>query len=275
MPNMLIKDLRAIAGGLPEDVKEWPDIPCPTCGRGSLSSVTGTFVMEESETSKRWQAEQWDHWEPDWIHGGFHCVLRCGKSTCDLVRVTGEMRLVAEQDERGHWDGQSWVHEFRPLFFHPALPLLQTHEAAPEVVLQRVSAASAVLWADPSSAANRLRSAVEALMDDQGIPRKGSGRRGPFDLTLHKRIENLASAKPAYSDAAEMILAVKWIGNVGSHEDALKVSNVLDGAEILDFVLTEIYDKSRDSIKRLAAEITARKGAPAARYIPGTNLLNL
>jgi hypothetical protein len=229
--------------------------------------------MEESETSKRWQSEQWDEWEPDWIHGGFHSVLRCGKRTCDLVRVVGKMVLVA--DERGGWDGQSWVHEFSPLFFHPALPLLQSHEAAPEAVLQRVAAASTVLWADPSSAANRLRSAVEALMDDQGIPRKGSGKKGPFDLTLHKRIENLATAKPAYADAAQMILAVKWIGNVGSHEDALKSSNVLDGAEILDFALTEIYDKSRDAIKQLAAEITARKGAPAAKYIPGTSFFDL
>ncbi|MGX4731433.1 DUF4145 domain-containing protein [Kitasatospora griseola] len=275
MPNLLISDLRAIANGLPEKVEEWPSIPCPTCRRGSLAPVSGTFVTEESETSKRWQSEQWDEWQPDWIHGGFHSVLRCGKITCDLVRVVGEMRLGPDFDDCRIWNGQSWAHEFKPKFFYPPLPLLQSHEAVPQAVLQRVAAASAVLWSDPSSAANRLRSAVEALMDDQGSVRKGLGKNGPFNLSLHARIENLAIAKPAFSDAAKMILAVKWMGNVGSHEDALRVSNVLDGVEILDFALSEIYDRSRDVVMQLAAEITARKGAPGHQIRPGTRLIDL
>nr|WSX50603.1 DUF4145 domain-containing protein [Streptomyces sp. NBC_00974] len=266
MPNLIIKDLRLIANGLPEDLEEWPSIPCPTCGRGNLIPVGDAFVREESATSKRWRSESWDDWEPDWEHGGFHGILRCGKSTCDSVRVVGDMRVVAEHGESGTWDGYSYVVEFLPKFFHPALPLLPSHEAAPQEVLGRVVAASAVIWIDPSSAANRLRSAVEALMDDQGIPRKGPGRRGPVDFTLHQRIEKLGAAKPAYSDAAEMILAVKWIGNVGSHEDALKISDVLNGAEILDAVLTEMYDTSRDAINKLAAEITARKGMPLSNW---------
>ncbi|MFD7030227.1 DUF4145 domain-containing protein [Streptomyces sp. NPDC059917] len=266
MSNLIIADLRAIARGLPEEIGEWPSIPCPTCWRGNLTPDGDTFAREESETSKRWRSESWDDWEPDWEHGGFHGILRCGKTSCDAVRVVGEMRVVADHDEDGMWDGNSWEVEFNPKFFYPALPLLQIHQGVPQEVLGRVSAASAVLWADPSSAANRLRSAVEALMDDQGIVRKGFGRKGAFDYKLHQRIERLATAKPAYSDASKMILAVKWVGNVGSHEDALKITDILDGVAILDAALTEIYDTSKEDLKKLAAEITARKGVPISRY---------
>ncbi|MFF9070541.1 DUF4145 domain-containing protein [Streptomyces sp. NPDC014891] len=269
MPNLLIKDLRAIALGFSGGLHEWPSIPCPTCGRSGLTPVADTFVEEEAERSKRWQVEYSGEWEPDWFYGGFHCVLRCSKGGCDLVRVVGKAGMDHLLDDQGRWYG-GWINLLTPSFFHPALPLVQRREGIPRSVQDRIDAASAVLWVDPSSAANRLRSAVEALMDDQGIPRRWSSDKGPYDVNLHRRIENFKAAKTAYSDAADAILAVKWIGNVGSHEDALKISDVLDGAEILDFALEEIYG-TRDVVKKLAAEITARKGVPVGLIFSPVN----
>lgn len=261
MPNMLIKDLRAIAEGFPDEPARWPHIPCPGCRRGGLRPVEGSLVVEESERSQHVQGSD-ENWEPEWLYGAFHCVLRCGNSACpcDLIRVVEEMDLdMLEED--GHWTGGYWK-RLTPRFFHPALPLIENDERCPEQVLDRVAAASRVLWVDPSSAANRLRSAAEALMDDQGIPRKSPSGK---DLTLHSRIEKFKIVKPFHSDAADALLAVKWIGNVGSHDDSLKISNVLAGVQMLDFALTEIYETSRELLKNMAAEITARKGAPTRR----------
>ena len=103
-------------------------------------------------------------------------------------------------------------------------------------------------------------------MDDQGILRKTVGGGKIRDVSLHNRIENFRSAKPQYADAAGLLLAVKWIGNVGSHDDRLQISDVLDGIEILDYTLALVYDDTADEIKKKAAEITARKGIPARRY---------
>ncbi|WP_195911354.1 DUF4145 domain-containing protein [Streptomyces kaniharaensis] len=123
--------------------------------------------------------------------------------------------------------------------------------------------ASAVLWADPSSAANRLRSAAEALMDDQGIMRKGLDRKGKTtDLNLHSRIELFQKAKPNLKEVGDLLLAVKFIGNVGSHESILDMHSVLDGVEIFDQALTLLYDNSSRAILDKAAMITARKGKP-------------
>ncbi|MGW7106496.1 DUF4145 domain-containing protein [Streptomyces xanthophaeus] len=254
MPNLLIKDLRVIDKGLSDDVNDWPNIPCPTCGRGNMSPVVETFVNEEAKTSRQMQMDYESGWEPDWYYGGFYCVLRCGKNTCDLVRVMGNVSVV-DNPAGGYekWEDQ-WLTVLTPTFFSPSLPLVQGHESAPKSVLQRIEAAAAVIWVDPNSAANRLRSAVEALFEELGFPGEGP---------LHGKIVQFKRFNPEYSDAADAFLAAKWLGNVGSHEDALKVSDVLNGAEMIDFALSEIYDTSRDAVKRMASEITARKGMPA------------
>lgn len=199
------------------------------------------------------------------IYGGFHCILRCGNNACDLVRVVGKESLVADFDEHGMWNGE-YCERFEPNLFLPALPLVESRAACPPPVQERADAAAKLIWLDASSAANRLRSAIEALLDDQGIPKRGVSSAGkPFDVKLHARIENLTKAKPVYADATDLLLAVKWIGNVGSHDDSLKTTDVLDGAEILDYTLELIYDDGRDALKKKAAEIAARKGIPAGR----------
>ena len=103
-------------------------------------------------------------------------------------------------------------------------------------------------------------------MDDQEIPRKGTRDGRPYDVNLHNRIVAFKAAKPEYAVAADLVLAVKWLGNVGSHDHRLRISDVLDGVEILDHTLEQIYDSSREEIRRRAADIAARKGIPASRF---------
>lgn len=245
MVNHLVSDLREIAEGLREDPTEWPHIPCPTCRRGRLLLVDGSLVMEVANTSKAHE-HVYQLPDPGWVYGGFHGMLKCLKSSCDLVRVVGFMGVW----EPGPTSGYQTM--LTPTQFLPALPLLENAALCPKKALARVNAAATILWLDPSSAANRLRSATEALMDAQGIA--GGG-------TLHARIELFRNSKP---EVADLLLAVKWVGNVGSHSDVLGISDVLDGAEILDDALRLLYDTSSAKIAQKAAQITARKGVPGA-----------
>ncbi|MFI9771878.1 DUF4145 domain-containing protein [Streptomyces sp. NPDC052415] len=261
MANLFVRDLREIAQGLPENPSEWPHIPCPTCKRAGLTLVPDSLVHEEAATSEAAYSHQ--EWYPDWIYGGFHCILQCHKKTCDRVRVVGRTSVYLERNEEGYQT------LFSPLFFMPELPLVESFGDCPRLVRQRIEAASTVLWADPSSAANRLRSAVEALMDHHGIPRRGFSNAKSYDLSLHRRIERFKTVKPEYAQAADLMLAVKWTGNAGSHGSAIRVSDVLDAVEILDRTLHYIYDTSAEEIRRKAADIIARKGMPASQF---TNL---
>ncbi|MET9459950.1 DUF4145 domain-containing protein [Streptomyces canus] len=256
MANLLIKDLREIAKGFPENLDDWPHIPCPTCTRGVLLPDRDSFEEEESVTSKSLRDEE--VWEPEWIQGTFHCVLTCRKGSCDHVRVIGEMTVGW-----GRRDDVQYEKFLTPNMFIPALPLLESRGLCPEEVKERVDAASKILWVDPNAAANRIRAAVEALMDDRGVIRtKLNGAGKAVRLSLDSRIATFKKALPQYADAADLLLAVKWIGNVGSHEDVLRVSDVLEGVEFLDHALSSIYDASRDDMKKRASEVTARRGRP-------------
>ncbi|MGY5099442.1 DUF4145 domain-containing protein [Streptomyces sp. 900105245] len=260
MANLLIRDLRAIARGFPENLADWPHIPCPTCTRGALLPVPDSFEVEESVTSRSWHGH--DEWEPDWIRGGFHCVLTCRKETCDQVRVIGDMTVG--------WTGRDDVpyeRHLTPTMFFPALPLLENRGLCPSEVGERVDAAAKILWLDPNSAANRVRAAVEALMDDQGVIRKKLGRAGRgVRLSLDDRITTFKTALPQHRDAADLLLAVKWIGNVGSHEDVLRIPDVLEGVEFLDHALSLIYDTNHDDMKKRASNVTARQGRPGTLF---------
>jgi hypothetical protein len=184
-----------------------------------------------------------------------------------MVRVIGLMEVVPDYNEEGRWNGE-YVTRLTPNSFVPSLTLIEVTDAFPKGVTRRIGSASKVLWMDPSSAANRLRSAIEALMDEHGIPRKRLDRhRRIVEISLHERIGNFKKAKTEYAEAADLLLAVKWIGNVGSHDDRMRVDDVLDGAELLDHALEAIYDTYRDEIKKKAMEITARRGVPVRRSV--------
>ncbi|MYX08601.1 hypothetical protein GTW98_17625 [Streptomyces sp. SID8375] len=77
-----------------------------------------------------------------------------------------------------------------------------------------------------------------------------------------KQDQGIQSSQAALCRVCRTTVAVKWIGNVGSHEDRLQIPDVLDGVEILDFTLELVYDNRRDELKKKAAAIIARQGIP-------------
>nr|WP_167752192.1 DUF4145 domain-containing protein [Streptomyces sp. S501] len=250
MPSHLITDLRAIAEGLPEDPAKWPDIPCPTCLRRSVRPIVESLVTEENATSVALR-EHPNH-EVDWISGAFHCLAQCTNSGCDVVRILGTTSVTMGYDD-SEYHAPFYFEALHPTLFQPALPLIDSRSNCPDSVGRRVDAAARVLWLDPSSAANRLRSAVEAVMDEQGV---AAG-------TLHSRIEQWAKSVPTHVDTAQLLLSWKYIGNVGSHDDVLRISDVLHDLDVLDLALDLIYDTRREEIRKKAAGIIARRGIPA------------
>ena len=80
--------------------------------------------------------------------------------------------------------------------------------------------------------------------------------------TTHARIETLQKKHP---DARKQLMAVKWIGNAGSHTDKLTSSDVVAGAEHLELALRLLYDKRDEMLKRSADRINKRKGVPRRR----------
>ena len=267
-----IEDLRALTRPFPDT--KWPFIPCPACKKGSVSPASPDSInIQETHESKSYR----DHpgWEPDWINGYFSGVLTCERSTCkEFVHVIGEFKVVDKIYEADDpYDLERGPNEYdnsmKVKFFEPPLLLIDGNSNAPDQVCSLVNSASVVLWSDPASAANRVRSAVEELLNRQHVRKTFQDRKGKTRRhTAHQRIELLkAKGQPKYCNAADLLMAVKWIGNDGSHGSAVSVSDVLDGVELMNEALDLIYETRTLDLQRKAALINKAKGLPKARAV--------
>jgi hypothetical protein len=100
-------------------------------------------------------------------------------------------------------------------------------------------------------------------MDHLKIPRKGKTKNGKLlPLTLHARLERYEEKN---ADVASKLLAVKWLGNIGSHTGELAHSDVLDAFELISFALDEVFEKKSDRLKRMAEKIIRHKGPSGAK----------
>ncbi len=58
----------------------------------------------------------------------------------------------------------------------------------------------------------------------------------------------------------EFLLAIKWLGNAGSHPDIITTDDVMDTYEIMEHVLENIYENKEKNIRKIAKRINKRKG---------------
>jgi len=73
----------------------------------------------------------------------------------------------------------------------------------------------------------------------------------------YTRIVNLAERD---KELSESLLAVKWLGNVGSHSDELSREDIFDAFDILDVILDDLFVRNRARVKNLVTAINKNKG---------------
>lgn len=248
------KDEFALPGSLP-----WS---CRSCAAARLRVKAGSLAEGETRDSKA--SHSHDAWEPEWIAGRFASILECPHCSGE-VGVTGTYRV---QDERGYADSKEvggWVTYYKPTYFTDAPCIIEIPCATPDSVSNEIERSFQLYWSDHLACANRIRIAVETLLTAQRInrstggPRTGKRRRM---LTLHQRIELFSKRQPAFADK---LLAIKWIGNAGSHADVVTEDDLLDAYDILCFVLDELYVKRSKRIGALARAINRRKAPRSKR----------
>ena len=234
--------------------EDWPSVRCPTCLKGHLAPVPKGLKRVKSGDLQRYFDSDGE-WEPDFDEGVFTMHLRCSLKTC-IERVvtcgTYQVRFAGSRDDR-------YELVLHPSAFVPPLALISVPAKVPDDVRKSLQQASAVIWADPSAAANRLRVAVEGLLTHQRVRKTTPTKKGGTEpLKTHARILKLKAEQPAKADAAEVLMSVKWIGNDGSHGD-LSGPDVLDGLELLEHAMELLYDPRPNQLKARARKINLRK----------------
>jgi hypothetical protein len=126
----------------------------------------------------------------------------------------------------------------------------------PDEVRGELQAAFQIFWPQPAACAGRLRVALECLMNYLGVPKRKKTKKGTFsDLTLHVRIDTFAASEPLIG---AQLMALKWLGNAGSHARDVTKDDLLDAFQIMEHALGELIDRRSANMAVLAKKLTKK-----------------
>ncbi len=234
-----------------------PQWQCPGCGAAALSIVKDSFqTTYDAETADK--ADDRNFASED-ATGRFVCLLQCGRSGCgETCAVSGNYSTGVADTDRGYFEYE----DCQPLSITPPPPVIQIPPGCPEPIKQEVLSAFMLHWSDYASCLNRIRNALELLLTDLKVPRTTvNNRRKRVLHSLHARIQILEHAKPRLRDICERMMAVKHLGNAGSHSGVkVERKDVFDGFDILERVLHDMYSTTDSELAKMVRQINKREG---------------
>lgn len=226
-----------------------------SCGEcGSILALLANG-LRSSETGPSKEAHELLAWEPEWTTGRFvadYACAHCG----DLATVIGSYTLVEDPDSFRRQE-QTYYEVYRIRAIDPAPLLISIPEEAPDPIREQVHKAFRLFWIDNAACANALRGAVELLLDHHKIRKTSKAKGTQARLTLHARIQEFTKSQ---TELGAMLMAIKWIGNGGSHSQSLARERLFDGFDLLEHMLRESFAPDRKRLERIAKRVNRSKG---------------
>lgn len=222
---------------------------CPKCKEPTLLVDESSFDKVETGYSK--VARDHPDWDPDWIIWRFSFRSVCSTKNCGEVCTAAGWGQV-DQRYDDDWNPE-YFKGFNIKSFWPSPDLIATPKELPTEVKELLEKSFVLFWPDPAAAANALRASLEHLLDELKVPRTKTKRAGEdYRLSLHSRIEIVAEQQP---DFKVLLLALKEVGNLGSHGETVSTKDYLDALEIYVHTLEELYDNKGKRVLELALKL--------------------
>lgn len=239
-----------------------PRFTCPRCERGSLARK-GEIIREEPKYISEALKEAGLMGEVS--EGCFVSMRECDFGFCGEICVVSGHYRMEEHIEWGHGNDdeperlESYTYQIQS--FQPAPHIIKIPKKLNKDSRLHLVKACELFWVDYGSCANRLRIVVEFLLDQLSIARIGlKGKRKNARLDLADRIDLLALARPGHEQA---LTALRYVGNLGSHEGDGDFEDILDCFELLEDAITELIESRREKLAAKAKDIIDRKGKKA------------
>ncbi|MDQ0431202.1 hypothetical protein ABIC12_002819 [Pantoea agglomerans] len=181
----------------------------------------------------------------------FRGLLECTRLGCfETIAVSGEGWRDEKVLKTREGVEVDIIDMFRAKVFIPPLPLFIQPEGCPPDIKAQLNVISSLLTLDCAAAANAIRSLLEILMDVMDVPKVGS---------LHDRIEK---GLHVFGQESAAIHALKAVGNVGSHGNAITHKDLEEACLILELIVKKFCHVSpdlSDIVQRLKTAFTMRK----------------
>lgn len=237
------------------DIHRTTDFDCPYCFRSKLSPKRGEdqkllMLNGLSPEHGKYHETASEHDEVE-IHA-FALLLHCTNPDCGLTTIAvGRLKATPYEDD---FHKRRYDVEAEPRFFQPPVDVVRIPDCVPDDIRAELRRSYAVFFCDPSAAANALRVAIECLMDKSNVPSIVNGRK----QSLHARLLEL---KKSNHDVADLLGAVKWLGNDGSHYSQSPTSQeLLSGYSVFLHAATKLFNDPDSLAKSHAAEISKGRG---------------
>lgn len=220
--------------------------PCPKCRSGKLKAI-------KDRTFEQWKSEA--DGDPGYTEGKFSCFLECTNGYCNTIAA---MSGFAVSIYEPYYDQEGEVQNGETIYYHPKCmfpgpQVIAIPKSTPPTVSAEITKAFGLLWTDRSSAANKLRNAVEEILVGHGIPKLNA--KGGF-VPLAKRLEEAEKKQMLHHDT---LVALKDVGNTGSHEAEMPFQDLLDAFDILEDALEDIYAGRRARLDGIKKRLTKPK----------------
>ncbi len=263
-----------------------PEWPCPTCLEGVLKLDRRSLKIRKLTRQLSDEVFESEHFEENpllgflsifakvaiqyseikrWTQARFTGFLKCTNDNCqELVTFTGLAKIPIKNPQGSY--PMATCEVLLPEYFSPPLPILPLASVYPERLRCELIRSFSLFFNDSASASNRLRTAIELLLEDQNIPNVFIGEDGQPEKNkhgktvyrnLHTRIEELMKRN---HDLGKMLLAVKVFGNEGTHGSELSKNDLLEAYRVIDYVLSELYLRplKHREMMRSSEELTSK-----------------
>lgn len=236
------------------------NITCPYCEKGELLFDSKKEKMLADEKYNK-QLRQSPDYDSDFERYYFLINLVCSNYQCkENILVAG---IITEHGLYSDTEGNGFQENtYKPKYFSKSPHIISIESSYPKDIIQLLESSFELFWVDKMSCANKIRICLESLMDYYKVPKKEKTKKGKFQIiSLDKRIKKCKAL--INSRNTNFAIAIKWIGNIGSH-NTTECSNdkILLAYELLDFILQDLFiNKSKhQQLVKKAKIINKSKG---------------
>ncbi|MFO1241598.1 MAG: DUF4145 domain-containing protein [Rickettsiales bacterium] len=222
--------------------------PCSRCGIGHLHLIEDTFRIIEPYHV---ELDRTFLHEINEIDARRFCgMLSCTYTPCkDIVSFYGNtsLYLVIEEDGKS-FDSESL--EIQGMF--PAPDIFKISDKVPKNISKEMRKAFRLYWVDNEACANKIRNIAERILDWLNVPKEVINDNGKPSKTLNARIKFYSKND---SENADLLDALREIGNVGSHGQTVYWSTLLDSFDVSAYVFEELFLNKKEQIKKIRDRI--------------------